>query len=246
MNIDKPEQILGIQLMNMFMNQVSSKDKTGMFDIMMQAVMESIEKGDDNNVFKELLDGISSTSNNKNSKTKLDSLEMLKSYDELNDGSSINSLNELNNLSANSYRSLGSNVSGSTERINKAVTSAAKKYGVDEALIHAIIKNESNYNPNAVSSAGAMGLMQLMPINCREDGVTDPYNIEQNINAGTKQIKRYINMFNGNLQMALMAYNAGEGTMQRRGVTSINDLYKMPKETQNYVKKVMATYTSLL
>ena len=78
MNIDKPEQILGIQLMNMFMNQVSSKDKTGMFDIMMQAVMESIEKGDDNNVFKELLDGISSTSNNKNSKTKLDSLEQVK------------------------------------------------------------------------------------------------------------------------------------------------------------------------
>ena len=88
--------------------------------------------------------------------------------------------------------------------------------------------------------------MQLMPVNCKEDGVSDPFNIEQNIEGGTKQLKKYLQMYNGNIEMSLMAYNAGQGTVARRGVTSVNDLYKMPKETQNYVKKVMATYKSLL
>ncbi|EES50438.1 lytic transglycosylase domain-containing protein [Clostridium botulinum] len=130
----------------------------------------------------------------------------------------------------------------SKKRIYKAVEEASRKYGVDSNLILGIIKQESDFNPNVVSSAGAMGLMQLMPENCKEDGVSDPFNIEQNINGGVKQLKGYIDRYNGNVEMALMAYNAGPGTMQKRGVTSVEHLYKMPKETQNYIPKVMGYY----
>lgn len=128
------------------------------------------------------------------------------------------------------------------QRIYSAVNKYSKEYGVDPKLVLAIIKAESNFNPNVVSSAGAMGLMQLMPINCEEDGVSDPFNIEENIKGGIKQLRRHINRYNGDIEMALMAYNAGQGTVQRRGVYSRHDLYKMPKETQNYVPKVMKYY----
>lgn len=128
------------------------------------------------------------------------------------------------------------------ERIESAIEKSAKKYGVDQNLIRAIIKVESNFNPNSVSRAGAKGLMQLMPFNCTDLGIKDPFNIEQNIDGGTRHIKEYLKMHGGNVQMALMAYNGGPGRMASRGVNSINDLYKMPKETQNYVEKVMKYY----
>ncbi|NMS89703.1 lytic transglycosylase domain-containing protein [Clostridioides difficile] len=127
-------------------------------------------------------------------------------------------------------------------RIENAVEQASKRYNVDSNLIKAIIKVESDFNPNTVSSAGAKGLMQLMPENCRDLGVTDPFNIEQNIDAGTRHIKEYIDMFGGSIEMGLMAYNGGPGRMKSRGVESISDLYKMPKETQNYIPKVMKYY----
>lgn len=127
-------------------------------------------------------------------------------------------------------------------RIDNAISISSKKYGVDENLIRAIIKVESNFNPNCVSSAGAKGLMQLMPENCRDLGVADPFDIEQNIDGGTRHIKEYLDKYNGDVEMALMAYNGGPTRMARRGVKSINDIYKMPKETQNYVPKVMKYY----
>ncbi|MCC0637111.1 MULTISPECIES: lytic transglycosylase domain-containing protein [unclassified Clostridioides] len=127
-------------------------------------------------------------------------------------------------------------------RIENAVEQASKQYNVDANLIKAIIKVESDFNPNTVSSAGAKGLMQLMPENCRDLGVADPFNIEQNIDAGTRHIKEYIDMFGGSIEMGLMAYNGGPGRMKSRGVESISDLYKMPKETQNYIPKVMKYY----
>ena len=119
---------------------------------------------------------------------------------------------------------------------------AFEKYGVDENLIRAIIKVESNFNPNCVSKAGAKGLMQLMPENCRDLDVTDPFDIEQNIDGGTRHIKEYLDKYNGDVEMALMAYNGGPTRMAKRGVKSIDDIYKMPKETQNYVPKVMKYY----
>ena len=128
------------------------------------------------------------------------------------------------------------------KRIDNAISMSSKKYGVDENLIRAIIKVESNFNPNCESSAGAKGLMQLMPENCRDLGVSDPFNIEQNIDGGTRHIKEYLDKYNGDVEMALMAYNGGPTRMAKRGVKSIDDIYKMPKETQNYVPKVMKYY----
>lgn len=166
------------------------------------------------------------------------------------------------NLSSNSenlFDELGSVVNNTASRFidvdtkDKSVKSRienaieqASKYNVDSNLIKAIIKVESDFNPNTVSSAGAKGLMQLMPENCRDLGVTDPFNIEQNIDAGTRHIKEYIDMFGGSIEMGLMAYNGGPGRMKSRGVESISDLYKMPKETQNYIPKVMKYYRGRL
>lgn len=128
------------------------------------------------------------------------------------------------------------------EKIENTIINSSKKYGVDENLIRSIIKVESNFNPNCSSSAGAKGLMQLMPENCEYYGVTDPFDIEQNIDAGTRHIKDYLDKYNGDVEMALMAYNGGPSRMAKRGVKSIDDIYKMPKETQNYVPKVMKYY----
>ncbi|MGL4454037.1 MAG: lytic transglycosylase domain-containing protein [Sarcina sp.] len=128
------------------------------------------------------------------------------------------------------------------ERINSAIKVASKKYGVQEGLIRAIIKTESNFNANVISHAGAQGVMQIMPANFKMLGITDGHNIEQNINGGVKLLRQYLDKFDGDVQMALMAYNGGPGTMQRRGVKSPSDLYKMPKETQNYVPKVLGFY----
>lgn len=127
-------------------------------------------------------------------------------------------------------------------RIQQSVDKCAKKYNIDPNLILAVIKTESYFNPNCVSSAGAKGLMQLMPANFKHLGVTDPFNIEQNIDGGTKLLREYIDRYGGDIQMGLMAYNGGPSRMDRRGVKSIADIYKMPKETQNYVKKVMKYY----
>lgn len=128
------------------------------------------------------------------------------------------------------------------QRIDNAVSIASKKYGVDENLIKSIIKVESNFNPNCVSSAGAKGLMQLMPENCRDLNVGDPFNIEENIDGGARHIKEYLDKYNGDVEMALMAYNGGPTRMAKRGVKSMSDIYKMPKETQKYVPKVMKHY----
>ena len=130
------------------------------------------------------------------------------------------------------------------QRINNAIEAASLKYGVDKQLIRAIIKAESNFNPDVISHAGAQGVMQIMPANFKMLGITDGHNIEQNINGGVKLLKKYLDMKGGNIELALMAYNGGPGTMQRRGVKLPADLYKMPKETQNYVPKVLKFYNN--
>lgn len=147
------------------------------------------------------------------------------------------------NYSSSSYTP--SNASkAELEKIYSAVQRAAKEYGVDENLIYAIIKQESDFDSTCTSGVGAAGLMQIMPSNFSYLGITDAYDVDQNVNGGTKLLKEYLNQYGGDIQMALMAYNGGPGTMQRRGVTSADDLYKMPEETQNYVPKVMGYYQS--
>lgn len=128
------------------------------------------------------------------------------------------------------------------ERIEASIKASSEKHGISEDLIRAIIKVESNFNPNCVSSAGAMGLMQLMPCNVEDYGVKDPFNIEENIDAGTRHIKDYLKMFNNDLDMALAAYNFGPGNMKKRGINGHEDFYKLPTETKNYLVKIRKYY----
>lgn len=159
---------------------------------------------------------------------------------------SSNTSSAVNNVSSSSSLNslLNSSDSDTMSRIYAAVQDASEKYGVSANLILAVIKQESDFNPTDVSSAGAQGLMQLMPCNVSSLGISDPYNIEQNIDGGTRLLKEGLDRYNGDLTMTLMAYNAGSGTMQSRGVTSASDLYKMPAETRNYVPKVLGYYNN--
>jgi soluble lytic murein transglycosylase-like protein len=125
--------------------------------------------------------------------------------------------------------------------IEAAIKEASRKFGVEEALIKAVIKQESGFNPNAISRAGAIGLMQLMPKTAESLGV-NPFDPVENIEGGVKYLKGLINRFNGNKYLALAAYNGGIGRMQKRGVDTVEEINKMPDETVNYVKKVMEYY----
>lgn len=128
------------------------------------------------------------------------------------------------------------------QNIYSSVNKYSKEYGVDPNFVLGIIKAESSFNPNTKSGAGAMGLMQLMPGTAEFLGVKNPYDIDENIKGGVKYITDKLKQYGGSKEMALMAYNAGSGTMQKRGVKSADDLYKMPLETRNYIPKVMGYY----
>ncbi len=112
-------------------------------------------------------------------------------------------------------------------------------YGVDEALVTAIIKNESCFRVNAKSRVGAMGLMQLMPGTAKQMQISDPWDPEQNIQGGVKYIAKMLQLFKGDKRLAVAAYNAGPG--------KVNKYNGIPpyKETQNYVRRVLSDYNEL-
>ncbi|MEP6740936.1 MAG: lytic transglycosylase domain-containing protein [bacterium] len=113
---------------------------------------------------------------------------------------------------------------------------AGERQGVDPRFIHAVIKQESRYNPKAVSGVGAQGLMQMMPATAKRFGLKDPFDAAANVEAGTKYLKFLLKRFNGDVSLALAGYNAGEGSVDKyKGVPPYG-------ETQNYVKKIEATY----
>jgi len=117
--------------------------------------------------------------------------------------------------------------------IEQSIRKAAAKYNLPTALIKAVIKAESNFDAGAVSSAGARGLMQLMPATAEELGVKNSFDIDQNIDGGSHYLRKMLDTFDGNIKQALAAYNAGPGAVQK-----YNGNVPYP-ETRNYVKRVM-------
>lgn len=124
------------------------------------------------------------------------------------------------------------------------ITQAAQKYGVSASLIKAVIETESSFNPQAVSSAGAKGLMQLMDGTAQGLGVTDPFDPAQNIDAGTRYLAAQIKRFGGDENTALAAYNAGPGRLAKLGISGDSQLMEklelLPGETQQYIVKIAA------
>ncbi|WP_297423307.1 lytic transglycosylase domain-containing protein [Clostridium sp.] len=255
------EQLLAMNLMGN--GQVTNDSDSGAdstvsdesnlaFQLVMQNLMESSKKSSENTA--EALKNSKNEPDNKavenakdlKTKNVINTSELAKAIQIYTAGQKLEDIpmilnNRYINFSNNSG-SFNKKSGADMEKIYSAVNSAAKKYGVDSNLLLAVIKQESDFDPNSASGMGAAGLMQIMPENFDSLGITDRYDINQNVDGGAKLLKEYLNQYNGNVEMALMAYNGGSGTMQRRGVSSAGDLYKMPLETQNYVPKVMGYY----
>src|SRR2546430_9960525 len=124
----------------------------------------------------------------------------------------------------------------SEREIEAAIDQAASRHNVDPSLVRAVIKVESNFNPNAVSRKGAMGLMQLMPQTARQLKVTNPFDPQQNVDAGVRHLKMLMENYGGDVSLSLAAYNAGAGGVARSaGLPHFS-------ETRNYVKRVTPLY----
>ena len=131
---------------------------------------------------------------------------------------------------------LRSNAPVNPQQVDAAIEQAAARHNVDPNLVRSVIKVESNFNPNAVSRKGAMGLMQLMPSTARSLHVTNPFDPQQNVDAGVRHLKQLLESYGGNVKLSLAAYNAGAGAVARSsGIPHFS-------ETQNYVRRITELY----
>jgi len=120
--------------------------------------------------------------------------------------------------------------------IDAAIDAAAARHHVDPSLVRSVVKVESNFNPNAVSRKGAMGLMQLMPSTARSLNVANPFDPAQNVDAGVRHLRKLLDSYGGNVRLSLAAYNAGAGAVARSaGVPHF-------RETQDYVRRITNLY----
>jgi soluble lytic murein transglycosylase-like protein len=122
------------------------------------------------------------------------------------------------------------------EDVDAAIEQAAARHNVDPNLVRSVVKVESNFNPNAVSRKGAMGLMQLMPSTARSLNVANPFDPQQNVDAGVRHLRKLLDSYGGNVSLSLAAYNAGSGAVARSaGVPHF-------RETQSYVRRIENLY----
>jgi soluble lytic murein transglycosylase-like protein len=128
------------------------------------------------------------------------------------------------------------NVGFTQADIDAAIDEAAKRHNVDPNLVRSVVKVESNFNPNAVSRKGAMGLMQLMPATARSLNVSNPFDPQQNVDAGVRHLRKLLDSYGGDVRLSLAAYNAGSGAVARSaGVPRFG-------ETRNYVRRITQLY----
>ncbi|NRR22130.1 lytic transglycosylase domain-containing protein [Brevibacillus sp. MS2.2] len=131
-----------------------------------------------------------------------------------------------------------------TPEILDKIDETAKAIGVDADLVREVVRAESNFNPNVESHAGAKGLMQLMDNTAKAMQVRNVYDPDENLEGGTKYLKSLLDRYDGDVKVALAAYNAGPGRMSRLGISSDDELEakfdQLPQETQRYVDKIMS------
>jgi len=136
--------------------------------------------------------------------------------------------------------------SGSDTLYDALIRQSAERYGVDPALVKAVVRTESAFNPYAVSRAGAKGLMQLMDATARALGVDNPFDPAQNVAGGTRYLAHLLGKYGGSLKAALAAYNAGPGRVDRLGIRTDADFDEkqslLPEETRGYVAKVLEAF----
>jgi soluble lytic murein transglycosylase-like protein len=216
------KELLQLQMLNQITGRSSSKSEESTSD------------------FSELLDSLMSGAIGSQSETD-DAVQAAggtrAAMKPLNDMYGMLGLGAFNNVSGKL------NQAAQASELDPIITEASLRNGVQASLVKAVIDAESSFNSQAVSRAGAKGLMQLMDATSRGLGVTNPFDPEQNIHGGTQYLSNLLQKYDGNQGVALAAYNAGSGRMARLGIANDNELMEklhlLPKETQNYVSKVM-------